>query len=125
VSDAVGATNYSDFELGLLGAAQLEGVCTMAQTVGCKSGSYTEQQKSWNAYQVFPLSVGDLRQFAGTTTLMYQNKNDRNLACQSNTDNGGTSAKCANSAGGSWLRSSPWYYKYGTFYVAHNGDVGE
>ncbi|MFT9111933.1 isopeptide-forming domain-containing fimbrial protein, partial [Bifidobacterium psychraerophilum] len=112
VSDAVGAANYSSFEQSLLRAAVLEGVCTAAQPLGCGSGSYTQQSDSVNAYRVFPLSVGDLNRFAGTTSGGVSV--DANLACPSNT--------CANGASGSWLRSAYWTYALNAFYVWSNGD---
>ncbi|MFT8988257.1 MAG: isopeptide-forming domain-containing fimbrial protein [Bifidobacterium psychraerophilum] len=111
VSDVVGAANYSTFEQGLLRVAPVEGVCTAAQPVGCSSGSYTQQSDSVNAYQVFPLSVGDLNRFAGTTSGWVSA--DANLACPSNT--------CANGASGSWLRSAVWDYAGSAFGVWSDG----
>ncbi|GAA6123045.1 hypothetical protein BPY_11530 [Bifidobacterium psychraerophilum] len=112
VSDAVGVQNYSSFEQSLLRVAPVEGVCTAAQPLGCGSGSYTQQSDSVNAYRVFPLSVGDLNRFAGTTSGGVSV--DANLACPSNT--------CANGASGSWLRSAYWSYALNAFYVWSDGD---
>ncbi|MCI1805514.1 hypothetical protein, partial [Bifidobacterium psychraerophilum] len=114
VSDAVGAANYSSFEQSLLRAAPVEGVCTAAQPVGCGSGSYTQQSDSENAYRVFPLSVGDLNGFVGTTSGWVSA--DANLACPSNT--------CANGVSGSWLRSAYWDNVPYTFGLRNDGYPG-
>ncbi|WP_353336347.1 isopeptide-forming domain-containing fimbrial protein [Bifidobacterium psychraerophilum] len=111
VSDAVGAANYSPFEQALLRAAPVEGVCTAAQAVGCGSGSYTQQSDSVNPYRVFPLSVGDLNGFVGTTSGWVSS--DGNLACPANA--------CANGASGSWLRSAYWNDATGAFNVWGGG----
>jgi hypothetical protein len=97
ISDGVGSANYSSFEQSLIRVAQVEGVCTAAQTTGCGSGSYTQQSHSENSYGVFPLSSGDIRQYFGHASGL---SNDANLACPSNS--------CANSTSGSWLRSADW-----------------
>ncbi|MFT8329919.1 isopeptide-forming domain-containing fimbrial protein [Bifidobacterium psychraerophilum] len=97
VSDMVGAQNYSSFEQSLLRAAPVEGVCTAAQPVGCGSGSYTQQSDSVNAYQVFPLSLGDVNKYFNHTSGWTANSN---LACPS--------IGCTNLTSGSWLRSAYW-----------------
>ncbi|MFT8787391.1 MAG: InlB B-repeat-containing protein [Bifidobacterium psychraerophilum] len=112
-SDVVGSTNYSSFEQSLLRAAPVEGVCTAAQAVGCSSGSYTQQSDSVNAYQVFPLSVGDLNRFAGTTSGWVSA--DANLACPADT--------CANGASGSWLRSVYWSRVFTGLTVRDSGEL--
>ncbi|MFT8987309.1 MAG: InlB B-repeat-containing protein [Bifidobacterium psychraerophilum] len=100
-SDAVGSANYSSFEQSLLRAAVLEGVCTAAQPTGCGSGSYTQQSNSVNAYQVFPLSIGDLNKYfnhtAGSTTTAY-------LACPT----AGYCGDMSNNTTAYWLRSAWW-----------------
>ncbi|MFT9120401.1 MAG: hypothetical protein ABF453_10370, partial [Bifidobacterium psychraerophilum] len=106
VSDAVGAANYSSFEQSLLRAAPVEGVCTAAQTVGCSSGSYTQQSDSVNGYQVFPLSIGDVNKYFNHTSGWASNAN---LACPADS--------CANGASGSWLRSAYWIVPVGAFSV--------
>jgi fimbrial isopeptide formation D2 family protein len=106
VSDAVGAANYSSFEQSLLRAAAVEGVCTAAQTVGCSSGSYTQQSDSVNGYQVFPLSIGDVNKYFNHTSGWASNAN---LACPADS--------CANGASGSWLRSAYWIVPVGAFSV--------
>ncbi|MCI1804891.1 hypothetical protein, partial [Bifidobacterium psychraerophilum] len=111
VSDAVGVQNYSSLERSLLRAAPVEGVCTAAQSVGCGSGSYTQQSDSVNDYRVFPLSVGDLNRFVGTTSGWAGR--DANLVCPPNT--------CANGASGSWLRSARWNYANEAFVVRYDG----
>ncbi|WP_415474400.1 hypothetical protein, partial [Bifidobacterium psychraerophilum] len=110
VSDAVGAENYSSFEQSLLRAAPVEGVCTAAQPVGCVSGSYTEQSDSVNAYQVFPLSIGDVNKYFKHTSGRASNAN---LACPANA--------CANSVSTSWLRSAIWDRQYRAFSVRFDG----
>ncbi|MFT8788564.1 MAG: hypothetical protein ABF806_08450, partial [Bifidobacterium psychraerophilum] len=111
VSDAVGAANYSTFEQSLMRAAPVEGVCTAAQPVGCGSGSYTQQSDSVNAYQVFPLSIGDMNKYFNHTSGAATNAN---LACPPNT--------CANGASGFLLRSASWFlpsYAFGAWYDGH------
>ncbi|MCI2177383.1 MAG: hypothetical protein LKK45_09430, partial [Bifidobacterium psychraerophilum] len=111
VSDAVGAANYSTFEQSLLRAAVVEGVCTAAQPVGCGSGSYAQQSDSVNAYQVFPLSIGDVNKYFNHTSGAATNAN---LACPPNT--------CANGASGFLLRSASWFlpsYAFGAWYDGH------
>ena len=119
VSDAVGAANYSSFEQGLLRAAQVEGVCTAAQTTGCSSGSYTSQSDSVNDYKVFPLSVGDLNKFVGTTT-DWVSPGDPNLACKTYIDVN-NSDTCANGTLGTWLRSADWGVGYLAFVARKDG----
>ncbi|MFT8705175.1 MAG: SpaA isopeptide-forming pilin-related protein [Bifidobacterium sp.] len=99
VSDAVGAANYSSFEQSLLRSAPVEGVCTAAQSAGCSSGSYTAQSNSVNSYKVFPLSIGDVRQYFNHTSGWSR---DSNLVCPS--------SACANGVSGFWLRSAYWSY---------------
>ncbi|OZG67969.1 hypothetical protein BAQU_0614 [Bifidobacterium aquikefiri] len=113
VSDVAGATNYSSFEQGLLRVALVEGVCTAQATQGCNSGSYTQQTNSVNDYMVFPLSVGDLNQYAGATNGWLDNVPDSNLACPSNT--------CANGVSGSWLRTARWNIAGPVFNVQSKG----
>ncbi|MFT9119649.1 MAG: isopeptide-forming domain-containing fimbrial protein, partial [Bifidobacterium psychraerophilum] len=111
MSNAVGAANYSSFEQSLLRAAPVEGVCTAAQPVGCSSGSYTQQSDSVNAYQVFPLSIGDVNKYFNHSSGYSM---DANLACPSNT--------CSNNdVTGSWLRSAHWLYADRVFVLFADG----
>ncbi|MFT8704712.1 MAG: hypothetical protein ABF805_04980, partial [Bifidobacterium sp.] len=111
VSDAVGAANYSSFEQSLLRSAPVEGVCTAAQPTGCGSGSYTQQSVSVNSYKVFPLSIGDVRQYFNHTSGWSV---DANLACPSNA--------CANGVSGFWLRSAYWFDTVSAYFVRAEGD---
>ncbi|MFT8704590.1 SpaA isopeptide-forming pilin-related protein [Bifidobacterium aquikefiricola] len=110
VSDAVAAGNYSSFEQSLLRSAPIEGVCTAAQPTGCDSGSYTQQTDSVNSYRVFPLSIGDVRQYFNHTSGL---SSDANLACPS--------SACANGASGFWLRSARWSNAVNAFFVWNDG----
>ncbi|WP_162841549.1 isopeptide-forming domain-containing fimbrial protein [Bifidobacterium psychraerophilum] len=114
VSDAVGAVNYSSFEQSLLRAAPVEGVCTAAQPVGCGSGSYTQQSDSVNAYQVFPLSIGDVNKYFNHTS---GGASDANLACPT--------GSCANGIFAFWLRSAHWYYTNIAFTVLSGGSTSD
>ncbi|GAA6122901.1 hypothetical protein BPY_10090 [Bifidobacterium psychraerophilum] len=110
VSDAVALVNYSSFEQSLLRVAVVEGVCTAASPVGCGSGSFTQQSDSVNAYQVFPLSIGDMNKYFNHTSGLVPNAN---LACPSNL--------CGNVTGGAWTRSANWGDAHNTIYVRADG----
>jgi hypothetical protein len=113
VSDAVGAANYSVLEQGLLRPAKLEGVCTAAPQTGCGTpggGTYAQQKLSENLYKVFPLSIGDVRQYFNHTTGWVA---DPNLACPAD--------RCSNNALGTWLRSGNWYTSNTVFGVRETG----
>ncbi|MFT8531774.1 SpaA isopeptide-forming pilin-related protein [Bifidobacterium aquikefiri] len=113
VSNAVGAANYSGFEQGLLRAAPVEGVCTAAQSAGCGSGTYTQQSVSMNNYTVFPLSIGDVRQYLGHDTGYTA---DANFDCPS--------SSCANNVTGSWLRSAHWSYSNVAYLLKSDATLG-
>ncbi|KFI81026.1 InlB B-repeat-containing protein [Bifidobacterium psychraerophilum] len=116
VSDAVGSSNYSTFELSLLRAAQVEGVCAAAQSVACIATMEPASPPfapSRNSYKVFPLSVGDTNKYLNHT---YGGGYNSNLACPS--------TSCANSASGTWLRSPRWDYQSCVYSSAGTGTVG-
>lgn len=114
VSDAVSSANYSVFEQIQLRAAKVEGVCTKEHPLNCYSGGYTQQSDSVNPYKVFPLSIGDIRQYLGHSTGYVS---DGNLACPSNS--------CVNNASGYWLRTASWYYSGVAFLVKGDGAPGD
>lgn len=112
----VAGRNYSDFERLLLRSAQVEGVCTAAQTDGCgNNGSYPEsylnQTSSANRYKVFPLSVGDIAEYLGNDGGWVSE--NANLACPS--------VDCANNTYGTWLRSAGWTWNRQAYLVWNSG----
>ncbi|MEE8701886.1 InlB B-repeat-containing protein [Bifidobacterium crudilactis] len=104
--------NYSEFENSLLYETQIEGVCTNA--AGCGTNEYTEQTKSINKYKVFPLSVGDLNRYLGTTGGAISQ--DLNVKCAD-------ASSCDLGSKGYWLRTGAWYLKRAMFAVVKSGTV--
>ncbi len=108
---------YSDFELSLLGDAQvLSGVC--AKSSGCSSGYTTEQSVSHGQYRIFPLSLGDMKYYFARDVGWVNNFSD---VCTKRRCEGGA---CSNGTSGYWLRSAYWT-NAGLSYVASGGSPGD
>jgi uncharacterized repeat protein (TIGR01451 family) len=119
VSDAVGVQNYSSLEQFLVSDRAVEGVCTAAHIVGCGTGSFEQQSNSKNTYKAFPLSIGDVNRFVGTTTGNLSV--DLNLACPIDIVSGWYA--CANGTSGTWLRTAVWDASEYAYFVKDDGDL--
>ncbi|MEE8702121.1 isopeptide-forming domain-containing fimbrial protein [Bifidobacterium crudilactis] len=124
-SPDVANRHYSVLEQGLLRAARVEGVCTALSTDGCNYGTepITDPVGALSdfTYRVFPLSVGDMKQYLNRTAENIGIAKD-NARC-ANYVTYPYANKCANATDGTLLRSPRWNSNDYVYYVRYDGHV--
>ena len=107
---------YSDFELGQVGAAsRLNAVCTESSG-GCVTGFSADQTLSVGSYRVFPLSTGDMAEYFNARNGDYPDDYPKRQC---------SAGSCNNKAEhGSWLRSAFWGNKKVVLVVTATGSTG-
>ncbi|MCI2148187.1 isopeptide-forming domain-containing fimbrial protein [Bifidobacterium crudilactis] len=124
-SPDVANKQYSVFEQGLLRAAKVEGVCTALPTDGCNDGTepITDPVGALSdfTYRVFPLSVGDMKQYLNRTVENIGIAKD-NARC-ANYVTYPYANKCANATNGTWLRSPRRNSNDYVYFVRYDGSV--